>query len=332
MSCPENPARPRWYQIRLKFLLVLACLAGALFWFYRRYNPPMGSGPAGPAVPPEAFAQVWSTSDTLLLGVGDNVVTGFGTKPGFGFFDRLAQVPPGDEPDIAGCELRRVFPNLRKRNLATNSTSSGDHLRYHLAELAPQPATTRGIIVLSTGGIDLIHDYGARPPRDQALYGATWADGQRYAAAFRERLDQLLDGITARFPGGCEIFIATIFDPTDGVGDIERVNPLLRLIKPLPRWPDGLRVHAEFNRHIREAAAARPNVHVVDVHTTLLGHGMHCRDRSSPHYRADDPTYWYFVNLEDPNRRGYDAIRRAFLLEMIRVLRPAAPAQRTGGA
>lgn len=325
MSRPAAPARLCWYHLRLRFLLVLACLAGAIFWFYRRYNPPMGSGPAGPAVPAEPFAQVWHAGDTLLLGLGDSIVTGFGAKPGFGFFDRLAAVPAGDAPDIAGRSLRRVFPQLRTLNLAANSTSSGDHLRALPADLPEQPVGTRGLVVLSTGGIDLIHDYGASPPRDEALYGATWIDGQRYAAAFRQRLDQLLDGLSARFPGGCEIFVATIFDPTDGVGDIDRVNPLLRLFKPLPPWPDGLRIHAEFNRHIRAAAAARRNVHVVDVHATLLGHGLHCRDRANPHYRADDPTYWYFVNLEDPNTRGYDAIRRVFLLEMIRVLRPPAP-------
>ena len=57
---------------------------------------------------------------------------------------------------------------------------------------------------------------------------------------------------------------------------------------------------------------------MVDVHAALLGHGLHCRDSASPHYHPEDPTYWLYLNLEDPNRRGYDAIRRAFLAEMIR--------------
>ena len=30
--------------------------------------------------------------------------------------------------------------------------------------------------------------------------------------------------------------------------------------------------------------------------------------------------YWYFMNIEDPSERGYDAIRRLFLLEMIETL------------
>jgi hypothetical protein len=174
--------------------------------------------------------------------------------------------------------------------------------------------------VLSTGGIDLIHDYGAQPPRDEAIYGATWEVGKVLADKFRGRLDQLLDELTSRFPGGSEIFVATIFDPTDGVGDIENTDPLLRLVKPLPPWPDGLKIHGAFNDHIRAAARARKNVQVVDVYDALLGHGLHCRDTGNAHYHPDDPTTWLYFNVEDPNTRGYDAIRRSFLLGMIDVL------------
>lgn len=53
----------------------------------------------------------------------------------------------------------------------------------------------------------------------------------------------------------------------------------------------------------------------------MMGHGIHCREEDNPHYDADDPSYWYWVNLEDPNRRGYDAIRRVFLNAIIRALR-----------
>jgi hypothetical protein len=34
------------------------------------------------------------------------------------------------------------------------------------------------------------------------------------------------------------------------------------------------------------------------------------------HYDRKDPHYWYFINLEDPNERGYDALRRLFLNAM----------------
>lgn len=97
---------------------------------------------------------------------------------GFGFFDRLTTNPPGDEPDMAGKNLRTVLPRLKVLNLAVESTTSGDHLRNQTGWLPVQPDSVRGIVVLSTGGIDLVHDYGERPPRDEAIYGASWKDGE----------------------------------------------------------------------------------------------------------------------------------------------------------
>jgi len=55
------------------------------------------------------------------------------------------------------------------------------------------------------------------------------------------------------------------------------------------------------------------------LHDEFLGHGIHCRQPWREHYRPKDPYYWYAENLEDPNIRGYDAIRRLFLIEMVKV-------------
>jgi len=60
-------------------------------------------------------------------------------------------------------------------------------------------------------------------------------------------------------------------------------------------------------------------VHLVDIHTPFLGHGIHCDEPWRKYYHKDDPSFWYAPILEDPNIRGHDAIRRLFLNEMIRV-------------
>ena len=52
------------------------------------------------------------------------------------------------------------------------------------------------------------------------------------------------------------------------------------------------------------------------VHDTFLGHGIHCRQFWRPHFDWRDPHYWYFDNIEDPNDRGYDALRRVFLRQI----------------
>jgi len=84
----------------------------------------------------------------------------------------------------------------------------------------------------------------------------------------------------------------------------------------LPDWPDGLEIHRRYNEVIHACAARRSSVRLVPVHAAFLGHGTHCTQFWRKHYRREDPTYWYFGNLEDPNDRGYDALRRLFLIEI----------------
>ena len=64
------------------------------------------------------------------------------------------------------------------------------------------------------------------------------------------------------------------------------------------------------NQIIHDACQARENVHLVPLYETFLGHGSHCRQFWRATYRSDDPHFWFYTNIEDPNDRGYDAIRR----------------------
>jgi hypothetical protein len=118
----------------------------------------------------------------------------------------------------------------------------------------------------------------------------------------------MIEQINSRFPGGCHIFLANIFDPTDGFGDVQRTG--------LPAWRDGLRIVAAYNSVIERCAGKHAFVHLVDIHGAFLGHGIHCTQFWSDHYDTNDPHYWYYSNLEDPNERGYDVIRRLFLLNI----------------
>ncbi len=307
----------RWYSVRRSFLLSLLCFIGIVVFCAWWYHLPMGTGPAGPRVPGEPFQRAWKNGKILFVGMGDSIITGFGSGGiQYSCFNRLHRTPIDDSEDMRDKDLSHVFPNLTVMNMATDASSSG----FHLTQLSSFPRRDEdvfGIVILSTGGIDLIHDYGRNPPRDEAIYGATYEEGLEFGKKFRTRLEKLLDGIHDKFPGGCFIFLSNLYDPTDGVGDIENVHPMLKLVQKLPVWPDGLKIHGLWNRHIKEAAAKRDYVFLVDTHSVMLGHGIHCRDKDNPYYKADDPHYWYYFNLEDPNKRGYDTIRRVFLNAMI---------------
>ncbi|MCI0334114.1 MAG: hypothetical protein L0228_12925 [Planctomycetes bacterium] len=159
--------------------------------------------------------------------------------------------------------------------------------------------------MITTGGNDLIHWYGQRPPQEGAMYGATLTQAQPWIVNYGQRLDTMFGQIESRFPGGCLIFVADIYDPSDGAGDPESVW--------LPAWRDCILILAAYNTKLREVATKHSAVRVVPVHDAFLGHGIHCRKFWRANYQADDAHYWYHDNIEDPNDRGYDALRRVFL-------------------
>lgn len=281
--------------------LILGALAYIQFWIAR----PIGSGPAGPAVPREPFETTWTQRPILLLGIGDSITAGLGAdRPDRSYFERLLTNPPDEFEELQGCCLTTVLPNITAKNIAVSGSNSLEHLRA-IEAFPEQPEEVFGLVVFTTGGNDLIHSYGRMPPREGAMYGATLAQAEPWIANFDVRLNTMLDLITARFPGGCEIYLADIYDPTDGVGDAPSVY--------LPHWRDGLAIHERYNRILSRQAEQRPNVTLVSLYQLFLGHGSHCRQFWRRTYRREDPYYWFYSNIEDPNDRGYDAIRRGFL-------------------
>ena len=278
--------------------------------FYQHYwlARPIGSGPAGPAVPHASFGRAWTDREIFVVGLGDSVTAGFGARKGYSYFDRLISNPPDEWADLKGICLGAVLPRMHYTNLAVSGSVSAELVEAQLPRVPTVSSNTLGLIFITTGGNDLIHNYGRTPPRENAMYGASFDQISSWAEHFAGRLDGIVTDLNARFPGGCRIFLADIFDPTDGVGDTSRAG--------LPPWPDSAKVLDAWNQVIHRFVAANPEVHLVKVHDTFLGHGIHCTQFWSNYYQRDDPHYWYYENLEDPNERGYDVIRRLFLLEM----------------
>lgn len=307
----------KWYRLRwrvvLVLLLVIILSVGYVGW--RIYNVvrvrPMGTGPAGPAIAAEPFEQLWHDGPAVFIGAGDSITRGLGASKEHTYYELLLKNDDAMYPDMVGRELTKVFNVLEFHNYAQDYTISQQHIDNQLARIQKYPQNVHGIVVLTSGGNDLIHDYGRTPPKDEAMYGCTIEQAHVWCENLKGRLDTLLCGLMDKFPGGCEIFFATIYDPTDGVGDPQTMW--------LPRWRDCVKVVALANQKIGELCEQYPNVHLVDIHTEFLGHGIHCDEPWRKYYHKDDPHFWYYYNLEDPNRRGFDAIRRLFLQEMIKV-------------
>jgi len=276
-------------------------------YVYFHYIPPTrGSGPAGPAVSRDAFTKPWSDRHIELLGMGDSITAGFGVsdRP-LAYFNRLERNPENEFPEMEGIALSRVLPNVRSKNLSMSGSTSIECLDDQLPLLKTASADWFGIVVITTGGNDLIHNYGHTPPREGAMYGATMEEAGPWIENFEKRLHTIFDVLNARYPGGCYIFLANIYDPSDGVGDPSIVF--------MPPWPDLLKIHHAYNGVIKRVADERDNVWIADIQGPFLGHGFFAKQFWRANYHRDDAHLWYQMNIEDPNDRGYDAIRRVFL-------------------
>ncbi|MGZ0168581.1 MAG: SGNH/GDSL hydrolase family protein [Planctomycetales bacterium] len=287
-------------------------LAGGIFYRHFWLIHPVGHGPAGRVVDRSLFEKPWTDRPVLLLDLGDSVTDGFGASGGKSYFDRLVKNSAGEFDDMLGINLSAVLPDLTVHNVSMSGSTSQELVNYQLHRLPDVDDDTFGIIVMTTGGNDIIHNYGRTPPHEGAMYGATFEQAEPWIANFEVRLGGILDDVAEYFPGGCAIFLANIYDPTDGIGDTINAG--------LPRWPDGLEVHAAYNDVIANAAKQRSDIFLVDMRGEFLGHGIHSRQFWEPFYQSDDPGYWYFDNLEDPNDHGYGALRRLFLHEMSQTL------------
>jgi lysophospholipase L1-like esterase len=312
-----KPSRPagrgkNWFPwFRIALFLGLAILVFGYLYF--NVYLPAGSGPAGPTIPAADFGRTWTQRKVLLVGVGDSVTAGYGVPKGYGYVDRLATNVPDEFAEMKGLCLSSTIPRLSVLDVALSGSNSFNHLLRQISSLKSQDPDVLGLVVMTTGGNDLLHSYGRSPPREGAMYGATLEQAEPWVANFRGRLEEMIRQLRQKFPGGCHIFIADIYDPTDGAD--------APWIAPYPAWKEANEILRQYNQAIHDVCQSQKDVHLVPMHDAFLGHGFCCRKFWRSSYRPQDPTYWYADNIEDPNTRGYDAIRRLFLQEIAKAMR-----------
>lgn len=157
--------RSKWK--RLDVIVAVGTLLCLGIGFYIQFfmTRPIGSGPAGPLVPVEPFRAVWSTQKVHLLGIGDSVTAGLGAKSSeHSYFNRLRVNPADEDADMKDLCLAKVIPSLTHNNFAVFGSTSQEHLAILRDRLQVQEPEVYGLVVMTTGGNDLIHSYGRRPP------------------------------------------------------------------------------------------------------------------------------------------------------------------------
>jgi lysophospholipase L1-like esterase len=173
------------------------------------------------------------------------------------------------------------------RLLATDGATSDTVLRMQLNEIDSQP----DLITLTMGGNDLVHAL-FEDPRGVA----------RAVERVRFNADLVLRTLRLRAGQTAPIIVSTVYDPTDGTGDFQRLG--LHAVSADPRDLDAL------NAALR-AAASRHGALVADLHAKFLGHGTSAGDINRPDPRPADRELWFCGAIE-PNAWGAMAIRDAW--------------------
>lgn len=203
--------------------------------------------------------------------------------PGWGAASLLYRNDSERFPEFAGRDLHTRCPGIAFVPLARDGATTHEVLAS-LETLKDQPG--RVLFSLTGGRNDLLRG------RLRDLSGAV--------PAYRARLEQIFELICARYAGRARIVVSSIYDPSDGIGD---------LMTPGTPNPGLVRLLQGANDAIRTLAATRPEVVVADAHAHFLGHGSHATDPAHPSHDPADPRTWLKLGIE-PNERGGSEVRR----------------------
>jgi lysophospholipase L1-like esterase len=223
------------------------------------------------------------------VGLGDSIsIDEYAGGSGWGAISLFYRNKDDIYPEWKGKDLRSIYPGIDLHYLASDGATCSTVLGEQLPALPPGDEDPT-IITLTVGGNDFLSCLGPGGGIDTGAIDD-----------FRLSLTKILETLYERYPN-CLIILGTIYDPTDGVGD---------LAIPDVDVQEAYTLFRDFNKAIRDIGESY-GAHIADIYSHFLGHGSHHGDPNNPHYCPDDPSYWYVQEIE-PNARGAHEVRRKF--------------------
>jgi lysophospholipase L1-like esterase len=244
----------------------------------------------------------------FFLVLGDSISMGAGaSRPQRGFTELLVRNDPTLWPTYAGKDLQTLWAGrVEQLNLAISGSTTRDTLfalRSCIARHAGPITDDAVTVTLTTGGNDLKNAIWA------GVVGGSGTPMEAVATTLSATLRDLeaivkLLQDKKNFPGGVRVFLATVYDPSDGQGQVQTGHGVLHvkgLSNALGQWAKGYAIFAK-----------RYNVNLVDAHAAFLGHGF----RSTPHREGPgsgrvQQDSW-FADPIHPNDKGHHALREIF--------------------
>jgi lysophospholipase L1-like esterase len=186
-------------------------------------------------------------------------------------------------PEMSGKDLSTRCPGIELTNLTSDGATTSLVLNSQLSTVRRIAGNAeRTLVTLTIGGNDLL----------EAL--ADLATIEQAARRTASNVARCLDKLATVLPGASTI-VTTVYDPTDGTGNLPGVSELLGElpIEHLYSLNDSIREHA-----------GRERTFLADAQLHFEGHGL-----TAP---EDDRWYWERSPIE-PNARGAHELRMLWL-------------------
>jgi lysophospholipase L1-like esterase len=229
------------------------------------------------------------------VGLGDSIsIDEYAGGPGWGAISLFYRNKDEIYPEFKGKDLRSLYPGIDLYCLASDGGTSSSVLWEQLPALPPG-GDDPTIVTLTVGGNDILSSLGPGGAIDRGVIDN-----------FRANLKKILELLRERYPT-CTVILGTIYDPTDGGGDLGIPEVNIQETYEL--------FHA-FNKVILDLGKSY-GAQIADIYSHFLGHGSQQLRRKGL-TKPDD--YWYTQEIE-PNARGAHEVRRKFWEALNRGLR-----------
>jgi lysophospholipase L1-like esterase len=221
---------------------------------------------------------------TGFVALGDSMsIDDYAGGPGRGAASLLHRNRDGDFPEWAGRDLATSGTGVEV--LARDGATATDVLLNQVPRIEQTPE----LVTITMGGNDLMVAYGNTEAAEAAI-AEVIATG-----------DAILARLGAVTGNGGRILLTTVYDPSDGTGQI----PTAGL-----SWPQAPALIHALNAALADLAQRHGAV-LADVHARFLGHGLHAGDPAQPDARPSNRHLWYCGVIE-PNAWGAHEIRSAW--------------------
>ena len=255
---------------------------------YDQFNPTVGSHCAG-----TNHQDITGVERVVFL--GDSITQGTFPTPSSQVYrallgDKLSQKWPGVQIDECAVNGARVDDFL-----------SGDN---QIADCFPGPEPLTTLVVITMGGNDII-----TWPQNDLTQSEAETDADAIAATFREAIDWFYED-PARFPNGVYVVFASVYEYTDGTGELGSC-PGANFLGLGGDYLVGAPALSKLTEKYMEIA--------VDTGTDMIflleefcGHGYRRDEESSSCYVGPDAELWFDVSCIHPTPAGHNRLAELF--------------------